>query len=177
MQQSASPTDTEMKNLMLLAGAVLLTAITPLHADQTIAYPTADDALFTIVIPDDWELEQAESADDFFVVSGPTGATLLFRATPASVEETVAENFAYLEEEFTELQVSEPSEAEAGGFSSLAANGTGKAKEDGTPVSFGMAWIAFPNGKVAELWYEAVADDTEGAATAKAILESFEPVE
>jgi len=162
---------------LLFVAAFGLLAAPSTIAQQLIAYPNQDEAIFVITIPDDWEITQAESMEDYFLVEGPTGAALFFRAMPGDIEETIEENFAYLEENFEELELSELEEVESNGYVALVANGTGNDVEDGTPVIFGMAWFAFPDGRVAEIWFEAAADDEEGAKTAKAILESFSPVE
>ena len=160
-----------------LVAAAALAIFTPrgAFADQTIAYPTVEESLFTIVSPEDWELTPAEEKDDYFVLEGPTGATLYLRAMPGKIEETIDENLEYLEENYKDINIGEPSESSEGGFASLAASGTGKSKEDDTEVSFGMAWIAFPTGQVAEIWFETTADDKEGAAAAQKILQSFTP--
>ena len=164
--------------LPLLFGAVFgLITVSSAIAEQLIAYPNQDEALFVISIPDDWEITQAESTKEFFLVEGPTGAALFFRAMPGEIETTIEENFAYLEENFDDLRLSELEEVEGDEFATLVANGTGVDPEDGSNVIFGMAWFAFPDGSVAEIWFEAAADDQKGAAQAKAILESFSPVE
>lgn len=164
------------RGLLALFGAAFLAAGI-LHADQQIAYPTVDDALFAITAPDDWELTQAESEEEFFSIEGPTGAILFFRALPGDLEESIDEHFEYLEEEFKDVNVNEPTEIESQGYASLVANGSGTSKEDDSDWIFGMAWFQFPDGTIAEIWFEAPADDAEGTATAKAILDSFQPIE
>jgi len=162
---------------LLLGVALSALALDPAAAQQRIAYPTADEPIFTITIPDEWELTQAEDLEDYFIVEGPTGALLFFRAIPSTIEESVQESITYLGENFEQLELSEPQEIEMGEFAALVANGTGTDPEEDLACKFGMAWIAYPDGTVAEIWFETLADDAEGSAEAKAILDSFTPVE
>ena len=61
-------------------------------AGTLIAYPTVDEPIFTIIVPDDWELEAAEEEQDFFLVASPSGSIeMYFRAMEiASEDDAVA---------------------------------------------------------------------------------------
>lgn len=160
-------------SLLAIVGSLSLSFASVVQADTTIAYPTAEATSFTVTAPDAWKLTPAESDDDYFVLTGPTGAELYFRAMPGKIEDTIKENIDYLNENFTDVKLGDPTEEKQDGLPAMVAAGTGKAKEGGKEVLFAMAWIALPDGKIAEIWFNAGTSDEAGLKEAGAILDSF----
>lgn len=164
-----------LHSLIALVGSLTLSSATFVQADTTIAYPTAEDTLFTVTAPDSWKLTAAESEDDYFVLTGPTEASLYFRAMPGKIEDTIKEDIEYLQENFTDLNIDDPKETTEDGMPAMHATGTGKHKETGKEAVFVMAWVVLPSGKVAEIWFETGKGDEAGAKEAGKILDSFKP--
>ncbi len=52
--------------------------------------------------------------------------------------------------------------------------GDGKDREDGSTVRVGMAWCALNDGTIAEVWFNADGDDTEGTSVANKIMNSLQ---
>ena len=77
--------------LNVYLGALLLTAVAAgAHAAPvTLYYPTERSADFSVAVPGDWDLEEAEEEGGFFTVTGPTGAQLSFR-TIETVDAAIA---------------------------------------------------------------------------------------
>lgn len=68
------------KTFVYVAAFLLIAVAAAAHAEPvTLYYPTERGADFSVVVPGDWELEQAEEEGGFFTVNGPTGAQLSFR--------------------------------------------------------------------------------------------------
>lgn len=142
--------------------------------DQTVAYPNKDNAIFTVTAPEDWEMTPGEGEGDYFTLEGPSGAVLSFRAIEGSKDElqaAVKDGIDYLKEAYDDAQISKPEAMD--GVDGAVIGGAGKSKDDGTPCAIGMEWFVLKSGNIAEIWYEAAADDKEGADEAKAILSTF----
>jgi len=168
-----------MKLPILALSAVLLTNFVCPSAsaeDQTIAYPEEKSASFLIDAPENWKLEQAEDDDGYFTLEGPTGAVLSFRTikgTEASLDAAIDESIEFLKENYKEPDLQKPTDDTINGLKGFASFGTGKDKEDGTPMVFGMGWYALPDNKLAEVWFTADATDEKGAAAAGKIVKSL----
>ena len=170
--------------LKLTSLTVLATVLcsTTVRADTTIAYPTADDALFAITVPDKWELTPAEAEDDYFLVTGPTGAELWFRAeiiesgdeAAAAVEEAITSGAEWLDEFYKEVELGEPIEGERDGMPYISVPGKGVDKESGETVVFTIAFLFMENGAMAAFWGSIGAEDAAGKRAAQAIVDSFE---
>lgn len=161
------------QSLLAIVGSLSLSLTAAVYADTTIAYPTTESTSFTVTSPEAWKLTAAESEEDYFVLTGPTGAELYFRAMPGKIEDTIKENIDYLNENFTDVKLGDPTEEKQDGLPAMVAMGTGKAKEGGKEVVFAMAWVALPDGKIAEIWFNAAAADEAGQKEAGKILDSF----
>lgn len=167
-----------MKHLALLAAVCTLAlASTARCAElQKIAYPTANHASFVIDAPDSWKLEPAEEEGDFFQLEGPTGALFSFRTIEGSkdsLNDAIDESVKELGEHFNDVQLGEAQDWKPAGLTGIYAVGTGKDKEDGTAVKVGIGWVALNDGKIAEMWFVADADDAKGLKQAENIANSL----
>ena len=147
-----------------------------------INYPTADEPIFTINVPDDWELTPAEAEDDYFLVTGPTEVEMWFRAlevetkadVDAVIDDAMETGGEWLDEHYKEVEFGEVTEGERDGMPFVSIPGTGVYKETGDKVIFTVAFIFLKNGAIAEFWGILPVGDETGKATAQAILDSFE---
>jgi hypothetical protein len=142
---------------------------------QKIAYPTADHASFIIDAPNSWKLEPAEEEGDFFQLEGPTGALFSFRTiegSKKSLDKAIDESVKELNKRFSDMQLGDAQDWKPDGLTGLYAVGTGKAK-DGTAVKVGVGWVAVNDGKIAEMWFVADADDAKGMKQAEDIANSL----
>ena len=151
-------------------------------ADTVIHYPTAEEPLFTIQVPDDWELTPAEAEDDFFLVTGPTEVEMWFRAevveskedVDAFIDGAMESGGEWLDENYKEVEFGEVTEGERDGMPFVSIPGTGIYKETGDKVIFTIAFIFMKNGSAAEFWGILPVGDEKGTAVAQSILDSFE---
>lgn len=161
--------------VVALAAASLL----PLGAAEPhkIAYPTADDASFILTVPADWEIKQAEEAGDYFTLSKESGATFSFRTIEGekeTLDQAIEDSMKEIGERFDGVQMSEAQDWTPGGLKGFYSAGGGKEKDGGAPVRIGVGWLALPDGKIAELWFVADQDDTQGITEAEAIANTLE---
>lgn len=157
--------------LLLLAGSLVAVQA---HAG-TMGYPSTDDASFLVDIPAGWEVEPGEEVGDFVHVNSDSGVYLAFRTLPGSesaMEDAIEETVAYLEENYKNVDVGEPVDANQAGLTGFYMDGTGK-DADGAGVVFRMAWLALKDGTVGEIWFAAPAKDKAGIAEAAKALNSF----
>lgn len=163
-----------MKSLLLLTTLVIATVFTARAESKLIAYPTADEAKFTIEIPGDWEIEQAEQDGDFFHVKGPTGAVFAFRTIQGSEDslaDAIKDSLTEINERFTDVQMGDAQDWTPGGLAGFYATGTGKDSEG--PVTIGVAWADLKNGEIAEVWFVGDSTDKPGLKIAEDIANSL----
>jgi hypothetical protein len=141
----------------------------------TLGYPTTDHASFLVDIPDSWEVTPGEELGDYVHVNSPSGVYLAFRTIPGSesaMDEAIEGSVAYLEEAYKNVSVGEPTDANQKGLEGFYMDGSGK-DEDGTAVTFRMAFLALKDGSIGEIWFAAPASDKAGIAAAAKALNSF----
>lgn len=164
------------KKLTLVLSLLLATLTVASPALATVlGYPSTEDASFLVDIPGNWEVEPGEAEGDYVHVNSPSGVYLAFRTIPGSddaMQQAIEESVAYLEETYQNVSVGEPVEAKQAGLEGFFMDGTGK-DEDGTPVTFRMAWLALNDGHIGEIWFAAPASDKAGIAAAAKALSSF----
>ncbi len=168
--------------LLPLLIATVLSIGSRASAETTIAYPTADNATFTIGVPDDWELTPAESEDDYFLVTGPTNVELWFRSfavssgdeAGAAVEEAMTSGEEWLADNYKGVEFGDPTEGDRDGMPFISLVGKGVEKESGEAVTFTIAFLFMKNGSMAEFWGIIPVGDADGKAAAQAIVDSFE---
>lgn len=143
---------------------------------QTISYPTVESASFEISAPEDWEIKPAEEEGEYFDLEGPTGAVFSFRTiagSESSMNEAIEESLKDLAENYNEPKLDEPKDWTPNGLKGFYTAGSAIDKEDGAKVVVGMGWCALKDGKIAEFWFVAEADDAEGIAQAEKIANSM----
>lgn len=165
------------KFLALMACAMLL-AVRPAQAADLVSltYPTKDNPSFTVMVPSDWELTQAESEGDYFHLDGPTGAIFSMRTIEGSEDalmDSMKNSLAGAADKFTDIELGDAEDWKPSGLTGFYAVGDGKDKK-GTPVRFAFAWCALPDDKIAELWFVTDQDDKKGMDQANAIINSLE---
>jgi hypothetical protein len=169
-----------MMNKFLLWAAVCTVAVGSMaRAEELdkIAYPTADKASFVIEVPSSWKMEQAEEEGDFFHLISKSDAVFSFRTIDGdkdTLDEAIKASVKDLNAKFDNLDLGDAQDFTPHGLTGFYATGTGKEKEDGTPVRVGVAWCALKDGKIAELWFVADADDEKGIGQAENIANSLE---
>lgn len=142
---------------------------------ETIGYPTADKPSFLVDLPDDWEIAEGDAEGDYVNVSGPSGVALAFRTIAGSesaMDDAIEESVAHIEENYKNVSLGEPVDAEQKGLTGFYMDGTGK-DEEGGAVTFRMAWLALKDGHIGEIWFVAPADDRAGIAAAAKAINSF----
>lgn len=142
---------------------------------QQIAYPTADAPSFVLEVPKTWKLEPAEEEGDFFQLEGPTGAIYSFRTIEGSKESldgAIDESIKEIDKQFKDVELGKAQDWKPDGLTGIYAVGTGKDK-DGNPIKVGVGWVALNDGKIAEMWFVADADDEKGMDEASAIANSL----
>jgi|CXWL01.1.fsa_nt_gi hypothetical protein len=151
-----------------------LYAATPAAA-ETLGYPNMEKASFIVDYPDDWTMEPGENLGDYVTLTSPSGVSLQLRTIPATdtaIDDAVNESEAFLNETFSNVQLGDAKDIEAGGLSGslLLGSGTDKEKQD---ILFAIYLIALPDGTMADIWYAAFKGDKEGSNAAAEILNSF----
>lgn len=163
--------------LPLVAFLVTSLVITDAAEPRKIAYPTAEDPSFILTVPADWRLDKAEEAGDYFTISKNTGATFSFRTIEGegqSLNKAVEDSLKEIDERFDGVEMGGAKDWTPGEFKGFYAVGTGKEKDDGTPVRIGVGWLPLADGTIAELWFVADVDDTVGLTEAEEIANSVE---
>lgn len=165
-----------MKTKTLLAALTLAISLSAYAGDTTlIAYPTIDDARFTIETPSDWEMTPAEEDGDFFHLQGPTGAIFSFRTIDgdeSALQEAIEGTLAHIGKLFTDIDMGDAQDWTPAGMPGFYATGSGKDK-DGTAVRIGVAWVALNDSKIAQVWFVSDVDDAKGMRAAEAIANSL----
>lgn len=160
--------------ILAAVAAILLIAGSSAQAGTvTYYYPTQEAKVFSVTAPDDWELTPPEEDGDFFMLTGPTGMALSFRAIDPDSGSSAGEDAGnYIKENYKNVQMKEPIDCSLGDLPGKCLAGHGES-EDGTKYGFLVAWVVLKNGQVAELWYEVEMTDKEGAAAGDNILKTF----
>ncbi len=165
-----------MKSL-LVAASLLCCSLTFSGSAQaeTLAYPSTDKASFIVDYPDDWEMVPGENVGDYVSLTSPSGVSLQLRTIPGTekaIDETVAENVKFLEETFTNVELGDAQDIEAGNLSGSLLKGSGTDSEK-QAINFAIFLVALPDGTMADIWYAAFKGDNKGGQEAAAILNSF----
>ena len=143
-------------------------------APVTLYYPAEEGADFSVVVPGDWELEQADEEGGFFTVSGPTAAQLSFRTIEseedqinAAIEQSVDWVFA----NYSDVELGDPEDIVQNGMQGF--NMTGTATSDGRPVVIVMAWLSLKRTHLAEVLVVVNSNDRAGLDVAERILKTL----
>lgn len=173
---------TKLQSLFLFGSLALAFAGSPAEAkDQVIVYPNAQSPLFSIEVPGNWTLTKAEAEDQFFLVSGPAGVKMWFRARPISseaelegaVDAAIASGKKWFAESYADILLEAAVIGERDGMPFVSVKGSGVSKATGDAVAFTIAFASMPNGALAQLWSIIPAKDAKGFKYAGKVVDSF----
>jgi hypothetical protein len=167
---------------LLLVGAFFAGA-TDASAETTLVYPNEAAPLFSIEVPNNWKLAPAQSADQFFQVAGPAGVSMWFRAKPvtsekevkAAVEAATKSGKEWLAENYKDVVLEEIVAGKRDGMDYFSYQGAGVYNRTGDAVDIAVAFIAMPNGSLAQFWSIIPKDAVEGLRYVEKVLKSFTP--
>jgi hypothetical protein len=148
----------------------------------TLYYPQQPGAMFSIEAPSNWTVGKIDQVGDFGSLESPNGAVLQFRAqnydTEAAasqeIESIVDSTMTFLQDNYTEINLDDPVDVNAGGQPGTELAGTGKDK-DGNPVKFLSAIIVLGPQSLAEIWAAVDPEGNSDLEAATAVLDSFKP--
>lgn len=167
---------------LLVFGALLLGANQSTAAETTIVYPNEEKPLFSIQVPNNWKMAPAPSDDQFFQVAGPAGVEMWFRAkamtsekeVKTAVDAAVKSGKEWLAENYKDVVLEEIVAGESNGMDYFSLNGVGVYNRTGDTVTITVAFIAMPNGALAQFWSIIPKKDLEGPHYVEKVLKSFQ---
>lgn len=150
-------------------------------AENLIVYPNNEKPLFSIEVPENWKLYRAESDDQFFQVSGPAGVVMWFRAKVMTSEKEIEKaaeaaresGKEWLAESYADVVLEKAAIGERNGLPFAGVKGTGVYKRTSEAVNFTVAFIALPNGSLAQFWGIVPKKDATGERYFQKVLDSF----
>lgn len=165
---------------LLLIGILTLGASQAL-AEDVIVYPNAQAPLFSIEVPGNWTLTKAEVADQFFLVSGPAGVQMWFRAKPiksqaeldGAIDAATESGRKWFTESHTNIILEERVAGQRDGMPYVSVKGAGVSKATGEAVEFKAGFAYMPNGALAQLWSIIPKKDKKGEKYFEEVMESF----
>lgn len=178
-----------MKNLTkttltaLLAVAVLALGTNRASAEVEIAYPDTANTLFTIEVPKNWTLTPMDQASKFFLVEGPRGVKMWFRAMPvdSETEATAAAKAAkesgreWLSATHENITLDDGTFGDRDGLSFLSITGTATVKGSNKKVKLIAALATMTNGAMGQMWCIIPESAPQGEQYARKVIESFTP--
>lgn len=163
------------KSFVALAlSAFALVAAQASAAPVTLFYPTQEASDFSVDVPGEWELEQAEEEGGFFTVNGPTGVQLSFRTVATDdedMEAAIKQSVEFVFENYEDVEMGDPEDIKQNGMDGF--NMTGTAKLNGEPVIIVMAWLALKKTALAEVLFVVEPSDKQGFAAAERVLKTL----
>lgn len=167
---------------LLFSGALLLGSNQAAIAETTIVYPNEEKPLFSIQVPNNWKMAPASSDDQFFQVTGPAGVEMWFRAkamtsekeVKGAVDAAVKSGKEWLAGNYREVVLEEIVAGERDGMDYFALKGAGVYNRTGDTVAIAVAFIAMPNGALAQFWSIIPKKDAEGHHYVEKVLKSFQ---
>ena len=161
--------------LSILLGLSLCSTTLPAETDKLV-YPTKDNPEFTLQVPTDWKLVQAEGEGDYFHLHGPTGAVFSFRTikgNQSTLDQTMKDRLSEVRKKYSDVDFDPAKDWSPHGLTGFYAVGDAK-ESDGNKVRIAMGWCDLKNGKIAELWFITDVTDSEGKTDASNIMDSLE---
>ncbi|HYI10139.1 MAG TPA: hypothetical protein VEK57_13855 [Thermoanaerobaculia bacterium] len=163
------------KPLVYIAALLLVVVAAGAQAAPvTLYYPDQENADFSVAVPGDWELEQAEEEGGFFTVTGPTGAQLSFRTVETGDDEIDAameQSMEWVFANYSDVKLDDPEDIVQNGMEGF--NMTGTAKNEGSPVVIVMAWLALKRSHLAEVLIVVDATDRPGLNAAERVIKTL----
>lgn len=163
------------KALVYLVPLLLLAVTAEVQAAPvTLYYPAERGADFSVVVPDSWDLEQAEEEGGFFTVTGPTGVQLSFRTIEtddAEIDAAIEQSVEWVFANYSDVELDDPEDMVQNGMEGFHMTGT--AESEGSPVVIVMAWLALKRTHLAEVMVIVDANDRAGLNAAERVLKTL----
>ncbi|MEM7602320.1 MAG: hypothetical protein AAF357_13000 [Verrucomicrobiota bacterium] len=167
----------------LLALAVLTLGTGYASAEVEIAYPDTENTLFTIEVPKNWKLTPMDQASKFFLVEGPRGVKMWFRAMPidSESEATAAAKAAkesgreWLSATHENIVLDDGTFGDRDGLSFLSITGTATVKGSNEKVKLIAALATMTNGAMGQMWCLIPESAPQGDQYARKVIDSFTP--
>jgi hypothetical protein len=165
-----------MSRKSLVATLLLIVVAAAAHAapPTTLYYPAERGADFSVVVPDSWELEQADEEGGFVTVTGPTGAQLSFRTVETGDEEmsaAIEQSVQWVFDNYEDVKLGDPEDIVQNGMDGF--NMTGTAKSEGHRVVIVMAWLSLKRSHLAEVMVIVGQKDRAGLNAAERIIKTL----
>jgi len=140
----------------------------------TLYYPEQGNADFSVVVPGNWDLEQAEEEGGFFTVTGPTGVQLSFRTVETEEDDmqaAIEQSIEWLFENYQNVEMGDPEDIVQNGMEGF--NMTGTARDGKRRVAVVMAWLALKRSHLAEVIVVVDTNDRAGLNAADKVIKSL----
>lgn len=158
--------------VLALLGAAVDAAAQPV----TLYYPQQRGADFSVVVPGNWDLEQAEEEGGFFTVTGPTGVQLSFRTVETDddqMDAAIEQSVEWIFENYNDVELDDPEDVVQNGMEGFNMTGTATDKSDGRPYIVVMGWLALKRSHLAEVMIIVSPKDKAGLNAAEKVLKSL----
>lgn len=167
---------THIAPLAAICVLALLSAAEVSAQPVTLYYPEQRGADFSVVVPGDWDLEQAEEEGGFFTVTGPTGVQLSFRTVETDddqMDAAIEQSVEWVFENFDDVELDDPEDIVQNGMEGFNMTGTAKDKDSGKTLVVVMGWLALKRTHLAEVMIVVAPKDTRGLKAAEKVLKSL----
>jgi hypothetical protein len=167
-----------MSRTPFVFAAVLLFAFVSTAASAApvkLYYPDQENADFSIEVPGNWELEQAEEEGGFFTVTGPTGVQLSFRTVRTrndSIEASMEQSMQWVFDNFEDVELDDPEDVVQNGMEGFNMTGTGT-DSNGDTMIIVMGWLALKRTHLAEVLVIVDPSDKAGLAAAERVIKTL----
>jgi hypothetical protein len=165
------------KSFVFIATLLLtLAASQATAAPVKLFYPDQANADFSIDVPGDWELEQADEEGGFFTVTGPTGAALSFRTIPtrnAEIKAAIKQSVEWVFENYEDVELGDPEDIKQNGMDGFNMTGTATDASSGESVVIVMGWLGLKPSALAEVLVILDPSDKQGLAAAERVIKTL----
>lgn len=156
--------------------ALSLFAVAANAAPVTLYYPQQRNADFSVVVPGNWELEQAEEEGGFFTVNGPTGVQLSFRTIETDDDEidaAIEQSVQWVFDNYDDVEMGDPEDIVQNGMTGFNMTGTARDRDTGRKLVVVMAWLALKRSHLAEVMVIVDTKDQRGLNAAEQVIKSL----
>lgn len=163
------------RNAFAFVAALFLLAAVPSQA-APIYYPDQRNADFSIDVPDNWDLEQADEEGGFFTVTGPTGVQLSFRTIETDddqIDAAIEQSVEWVFENYDKVEMSDPEDIVQNGMKGFNMTGTARDPQSRDKVVIVMAWLALKRSHLAEVMVIVEPNDKRGLAAAERVIKTL----
>lgn len=162
----------------LVAICVFAGFLTAEAAAQTVTlyYPNQRNADFSIVVPQSWELDQADEEGGFFTVTGRSGIELSFRTVETdddTMEAAIEQSVQWIFDNYNDVEMGDPEDIVQNGMKGFSMTGTAKDPDTGRTKVIVMGWLSLKRSHLAEVWIVVDVKDKTGLNAAERVLKSL----